>query len=304
MSDFWHFLDQNFRVITIVALIIGTLNGVATYMFASRRLPALYRIAVVGFPRCGKTTLITALFAYLFHRGANNGRIRPTGEETINRINANLELLDRGLPISPTTDQDVFAYRAEITLDSPLPVPFSSRTYKVEIGDFPGEDSVDFAEKYGQWLHQAGYFKWAVGADAFIFVVDLSRLMSEDSEEYVARQKSALRAAWQRLQDQVVEGGRSATAKSPLVLVFTKADRWSEFKWMGTTGEPKPKPLTPANEINMNKMKESVQFEFADLISYFKRENQNFAVVFESVYLEFGGERLGIPEIAKAILPR
>jgi len=62
-----------------------------TLQLTSRKLSASYRIAILGFPRSGKTTMITALFAYMFRRGINGTPVLPRGEETINRINANLE---------------------------------------------------------------------------------------------------------------------------------------------------------------------------------------------------------------------
>jgi hypothetical protein len=248
--------------------------------------------------------MITALFAYMFRRGINGTPVLPRGEETINRINANLEALDLSLPVKPTTDQDVFAYRAEIRFKSFV----FSEHYKLEIGDFPGEDTVLFAEKHGPWLHNTGYFQWAIGADAFIFVIDAGMVVLDKSGEYAARQKSALRAAWQRLQDQYLDG-TGPLSKRPLLLVFTKADEYIELNSASLGSET---PETPKNSPSRRQAKpdEVIECElamkshFADLIEYFERESSRFETIVESVYLKVGSERLGIPEIARRVMPR
>ena len=172
-----------------------------------------------GFSQAGKTTLITALFAYLFRRGVKGASIVPRGDETIQRINANMEQLELGRPVLPTRDQDVFAYRADIFAKSIL----FDRRYKLEIGDFPGEDTVAFSERYGDWLHQTEYFAWATAADAFIFVLDTGCILVDVSGEYAARQKRAFRAALQTLQEHYVDGPTDLRRR-PLMLVFAKAD--------------------------------------------------------------------------------
>jgi GTPase SAR1 family protein len=264
-------------------------------------MPASYRIAVLGFPRTGKTTLITALFAYLFREGVRGASIVPRGDETIQRINADMEQLELGRPIGPTTDQDVFAYRAEVRVPSVL----TSRRYKLEIGDFPGESTVTFTEQYGDWLHRTKYFEWAISADAFMFVLDTGSILSDQTGEYVARQKRAFRAAWQRLQEHYLEGSADL-AKRPLILVFSKADFLllprSELRWPEVL--KKIPSMVSVDEARIDHEALDLRSRFADLIEYFERESRRFAIVFASVFVDVDGERLGVPRIARYIMPR
>jgi hypothetical protein len=231
----------------------------------------------------------------------------PRGDETIERINDNLEQLELHRPIKPTTDQDIFAYRAEVIT---RPGRFRRR-YKLEIGDFPGEDTVSFTEKYGEWLHDTPYFQWASSADAFIFVIDTGKVLADVKGEYVARQKSALRAAWQRLQEHHLDGTANLSAK-PLLLVFSKADL---LLYQGAEPEkierlasggliPLPEGIS---EEKIRRAARDVTGRFDDLIDYFNRETRRFHVILSSVFTTVETvrqERLGIPELASKILPR
>jgi hypothetical protein len=287
----------------IGALLGAFVSAIATWMISVQRLPASFRVAILGFPRAGKTTLITGVFDYLFRRGLQGASVMPRGDETIRRVNTNLERLELGQPIEPTTDQDLFAYRAEIQVRSSL---FHKR-YKLEIGDFPGEDSVAFAESSGDWLHEAPYFNWAVSADAFLFVVDIGRVLDDVRGIYVAQQKKAFRAAWQRVQEFHLDGPGDIRRKS-LTLVFTKADllmrqeeshdrEWSRFG--RHTFRLKPKETE-----SFQSGTEDVVDQFNDLVQYFSRESHFLGVVFTSVLLEKDEERLGIPKLVANILPR
>jgi hypothetical protein len=43
---------------------------------------------------------------------------------------------------------------------------------------------------------------------------------------------------------------------------------------------------------------------FSDLIDYFELESARFDILFTSAFVEVNNERLGIPELARKILPR
>jgi hypothetical protein len=128
--------------------------------------------------------------------------------------------LELGKAFGPTSDQDLFAYRADIKRGGfPL-----QRTFKFEIGDFPGEDTREFSEKQAKWLHETTYFKWVMEADSFLFIIDLAHVLADkDPNEYKANMTSAIRAAWQHLVEYHVEG-RKDLRRKPVLLVFTKAD--------------------------------------------------------------------------------
>lgn len=101
-----------------VAVLAGAVVSAAISIYASlvarKKLPLAHNVAVVGYPRSGKTTLITALFAEIFSRNISSISITPRGEETIKRINDDIARLESGRELGPTTDQDLFAYRAEM----------------------------------------------------------------------------------------------------------------------------------------------------------------------------------------------
>lgn len=278
----------------------------------SNKLPSAYSIAVVGFPKSGKTTLITTLFGELF---ANRLGIEiiPRGIQTIERINENLSKLELGKSIGPTTDQDVFAYRMDIVLGTLL-----KRRYKVEIGDFPGEDSREFTEKFGPFFHQTPYFQWAMQADAFLFIIDLTPALVTTTEygtpqEYAAKMTQAIRASWQRLYEYHYEGGRSLP-KKPVVLVFTKADLFgitaemvnlpqitSEIMKIGFETIPTP------TEIDSEKLKQGQEYTkklFANLIQYLSHQSQNYQCLFVSCFSFEQGQRLGIKPLLDSILPK
>jgi GTPase SAR1 family protein len=300
-----NFLDSLFPI--IAALLGAVASAIGTWLFAAARMPTSYRVAIIGFPRSGKTTLITSVFDYLFRHGARGGSVVPRGDETIKRINDNLEQLELYRAIKPTTDQDIFAYRAEVIARRGR----FRRRYKLEIGDFPGEDTVAFTEKYGEWLHDTPYFQWASSADAFVFVIDTGRVMVDESGEYVARQKSAFRAAWQRLQEIHLDGTTNLSAK-PLLLVFAKADLLlhqlagpQDIEELAS-GELLPLPGLVSEE-EIDKAARRVTWRFDDLSDYLSREARRFDVILTSVVTTvetMNAERLGIPDLASKILPR
>jgi len=306
-------IDFGMLVVLIVGLLISIVSGMLS-SYLRDKLPSAYRIAAIGFPKSGKTTLITSLFSELF---ANRLGIQviPRGLETIERVNDNIAKLELGKSVGATTDKDVFAYRVDVIRGK-----FFKSRYKVEIGDFPGEDSQQFTEEFGHWFHHTPYFKWAMEADAFMFVVDLAPALVPTKEygtsrEYVAKMTQAIRAAWQRLNEYHYEGQQQLSTKS-VVLVFTKSDLFGitsevndldavtqEILKLGFDSIPAP------NEIDAAKFKngqEMILKMFADLISYMKNQDSRFQTIFVGCFSFEPGQRqqrLGIKKLLDAILP-
>ncbi len=307
----------------VLPIFLTTVMGLATFiMFFSLQIlrskfPISHGIATIGFPKSGKTTLITVLFNELFTNRLGIQTI-PRGLETIERVNDNIAKLELGKSVGATTDKDVFAYRIDVIRRNCF--CFKSY-YKVEIGDFPGEDSQKFTEEFGHWFHHTPYFKWAMEADSFMFVVDLAPALVPTKEygtpqEYVAKMTQAIRAAWQRLNEYHYEGQQQLSKKS-VVLVFTKSDLFGitsevndldavtqEILKLGFDSIPAP------NEIDAVKFKdgqETVLKMFADLISYMKNQDSRFQTIFVGCFSFEPGQRqqrLGIKKLLDAILPR
>lgn len=295
----------NFALVVIV-LVRLYLSG--------KSLTRAYNIAVIGFPQSGKTTLITTIFGELFAGNILGINTVPRGQETIERVNEDLKKLEIGKALGPTTDQDLFAYRADIKIGN---FPFQKK-YKVEIGDFPGEDSKQFNEKFGEWFHHTPYFKWAMEADAFIFIVDLAQEFKDSSSnEYKAQMAQSIRAAWQHLMEYHIEGKKSLMGK-PVSLVFTKADLEQRLNKIKTTNKSN-NPITEAimklgfgdtlpEPIEIPKYYEDelrhIENKYKDIGDYLRKNSRSFSSVFVSpiAYSEDG--KLGIKKLLKTILPR
>lgn len=302
------------ELLTFVLPIVVGVFTVLIFQFIIQKysVPLSHTVAIVGFPRSGKTTLLISLFGDIFAGMILPIRITPKGTKTIERINESLEMLKKGQALGPTKDQDRFAFRADLTIKR-FPFP---HTYKVEFGDFPGDESQDYSEKYGSWLHTTEFFKWVVDSDAIIFVIDLGRYLVRDESRiaYVAQISSALRAAWQHFLDSN-EHRIKEVRQHPLVLVFTKADLFGVKKDHDTWdlieqeiaklgfGEDIP-PIKEIDHEAFARGKARVMEDFAELIRYFETEAPNFHVLFTSSFGLLDGKRLGIKDFMMAVLPR
>ncbi len=300
---------------------VGALSGfmaVVTLLIFQRfrqTLPIAYNVAVVGFPRSGKTVLITSIFAQIFSDKFLSKRVILRTKATIERVNRDLEQLDLGKALGPTSDQDLFAYRADIKRGGfPL-----QRTYKVNIGDFPGEDTEEFTEQEQKWLHENAYFRWVMEADSFIFIIDLAHVLADKSpNEYRANMVKAIRAAWQHLVEYHVEGKKDLR-KKPVLLVFTKSDlliRIANAQISNESnnsiqqkimeigfGEKLPEVIN-CKKADIDKLKDHPLSGYVELIEYLKSQTYRFSSHFVSHFAKDEDGRLGISELVKRILPR
>lgn len=313
MSGLLVFLNfyRNEVLLWVFGIIAILVTGGAVFIFATNiSAPIARDVAIVGFPQSGKTTLIISLFGEAFAgRLERITKMTPKGTAVIERVNADWEMLQRGQALGPTRDQDRFAFRADVQVKQDI-LPL---TYKVNFGDFPGDDSAEYTEKYGNWLHTNEFFKWAADSDAMILVVDLGQyLLPKHKAEYVTRMSSALRAAWQHFLD-INEYRLKKVKKHPLVLTFAKADlfgvtkgnlSWNRYEQeilkLGF-GKETPK----LHNIDLTELKSGqarVLEDFAELISYFDSESTNFKVIFCSCFGLVNGKRLGISDIMQAVL--
>jgi type IV secretory pathway ATPase VirB11/archaellum biosynthesis ATPase len=99
----------------IMTFIIGIAVTQLYNELLKRALPKAYDVAIIGFPKSGKTTLITALFGEIFASRITTVEATLRGQSTIERVNHDLAKLEMGEAVGPTTDQDLFAYRTTIT---------------------------------------------------------------------------------------------------------------------------------------------------------------------------------------------
>ncbi|MBI1730468.1 GTPase domain-containing protein [Candidatus Acetothermia bacterium] len=301
-------------LVSILVAVLAPMLFIAIFFLVrqtlGRNIPRAWNVAVIGFPKAGKTTLITRLFGELF---AGKLKIQTIirGKTTIEKINEDLRRLEVGRNLGPTTDQDLFAYRTDITLGQGI----LKKTYKIQIGDFPGEASEKLAYETEMWFHDTEFFKWVMEADAFLFVVDLAPMLDyRTNRDYVARVKSAIRAAWQHIEEYYSEG-KTDLRYRPVGLVFTKADLFAHSTVVAIDddvirkierlgfGDDKVFFIKPLTEDELKEGGNYTKDQFEDLISYLNTKVRKMNVIFTSSFSYFNGERLGIKETLETILP-
>jgi len=303
----FYFLPKYFGYFIAAAAFMAGYGLAAYVVIRNRFLPRSYNVAILGFPKSGKTTLIVSLFGEIFARRITSVKAILRGAETIQRVNDCLQMIERGKALGPTRSQDRFGFRVDMTQRKIL-----ARTYKVEFGDFPGDSSKEYIEKYGPWLHTTEFFKWVAESDSMVFVVDLGLYLLKRTQ-YVPQISSAIRAAWQNYVDTKRQLGQEA-GYSPLALVFSKADLFGFRNLKGVRplqsvimrfgfGEEVP-PVKDIDHKAYAEGSERVRRDFRDLISYLESESRSFKIIFTSCFGLLEGKRLGIEELLDAILPR
>lgn len=229
-------INTNFKYFLIpFGLLISASIVFITSGTLRKRFPQKFSVAIIGFPRTGKTTLLITLYDQILSKRIDFYKIKIVGSETIERVNQYISYLKSGKQIPSTTDQDVYAYRTTIETKS----FFSKSLVQVEFGDFPGEQSVQFAEKYENWFHRTPYFRWVKDANAYIYVIDCGEYLikktsndidnfriretTNDFRKYKAETMSSMRTSWQHLLEYNFDI-KLNIANNPLILIFTKSD--------------------------------------------------------------------------------
>lgn len=113
------------------------------------------RVAVIGLPRAGKTTLISVIFDRLMSQ-RHARYITVNGVETVERITRYIGIVKAGISIPPTEDKDVFSFRYFVKKPLFWVIP---RRYEVEISDFPGEYSDEITSGLVGDFNPSGMYK-------------------------------------------------------------------------------------------------------------------------------------------------
>ena len=286
------------------------------HVFQERKF---YQVAVIGFQKSGKTTLITSLFGEAFARRLPIN-LTPRGSQTIERINKSLEMLKKGKVLGPTRDQDMFAFRADTTFGR---FPFRT-TYRIEFGDFPGKYCEEHHDGLAA-LHDTEFFKWLADSDAIVLVIDLGRylLNVKARNDYVAKITSVFRAEWQQYLD-ANRYREKEVKRHPVIIVFSKTDLMyrtpkridlkdkemldsdevrSIQRMVTHLGFSRKVPtLIEIDETQFKSDEKIIANEFAELINYFEAEVSNTDVVFTSSFGMLKGERLGLSKLILSVL--
>ena len=273
-------------------------------------VPVSYRIAFLGRPRSGKTSLLAAMFDEILN-SPEQKRIRITGSTTIRKIGEITHSLDTHRKVSPTQAQDRFLFRFFYQ-----PASFLRRflRYEVEITDFPGEYSDDlFAASEDerltydeQFLIDSEYLSWATHSHLLILAIDSAEWLRQGSE-YSQTISHKMRSTILALAEQRSEASISDRPYK-IALVFTKVDMWDMLS--------NPENLDFKNEAAFryncrsvdelrNNILKEVHLEFSTLTNYLENSNHDFKIFMtSSLKSEDNKERYGIKDLLAFCLPR
>ncbi|WP_429165704.1 TRAFAC clade GTPase domain-containing protein [Aeromonas rivipollensis] len=183
-----------------------------------KKNPTPFRAFIIGQPRTGKTVYLSVLFDELQRHYSNRVDFQPSGSETVEKVNSNLNCLRKGSWLPSTEVNTAFYFRARASIGT----GFFKQYYTVEVGDYAGEHIDEFDASSDMWLHKTDYFKYALSSDALMFCIDGSILCSNDIEK-IENSQSMLIGAYQMLltetQSKAGEG-----LKIPVALLLLKSD--------------------------------------------------------------------------------
>lgn len=180
------------------------------------------RVAVIGQPRAGKTTLITVIFDRVMSgKLAKNATV--SGRKTVDRITSHLLTMRSGSSVKSTEDEDIFAYRFQIKRRFLRLIP---NQYDVEIADFPGEYSDQLSLDLASRDHSSDnlvskeFFSWVLQADRYIFAIDVGEWLN-DGRDYVLKIDALLKNTVLLLKQELLD---ESVYERPVVVIFTKSD--------------------------------------------------------------------------------
>ena len=274
-----------------------------------------YYIAVLGYPKSGKSIFITSLINYLIHDNGSTGRTIKINDETTKKFKDNIKCLNSRIPFKQTNAESIFAYRVDISKGKFL----LKKNYKLQIGDFTGDNKAQFHNGYRQWFHKSPSFIWTLQADAFIFVVDLAEVLAQYEDDYYCEKVSnAIYRAWKRIERSHL-GGKDNLRNRPIVLLFTKADLLVKFYellgpapldqirikmfQLGFSKKSLPKTISVKTDLDPD-LYTIIEEKFRSIITYLNKKSKRYNTIFFSHFLNLNGQPIGIGNVVDSILPK
>ena len=285
MSDFYPVFTQFLRFFldapTSFALLLMVAAAFPMYKFVIELFKSgvkiSLRVAVIGLPRAGKTTLIAKIFDTIMStRYAKFMTVN--GVETIDRITHYLNIIQSGGGLSPSTDNDVFAFRY---IYKRAVLGLLTLKYDVEIADFPGEYSESLGSDLSQQssftgLYKKEFFSWIVRADRYVFAVDCEPYLQFDGgdrEQYARSITLKIKNAVLLLKQELLD---ESVYSRPCALVFTKADVFEEV-----TIEADRSNILEA-ELNVKAALDEMLGSFKELIQFLESNFKSLRVLCHS----------------------
>jgi GTPase SAR1 family protein len=277
--------------------------------------PSDYYIAVLGYPRSGKSIFITSFIKHLMHEEIAGCKPIKLENETAKRLKDNIKHLNSRTPLEQTKEESIFPYIVDISKGRLT----LKKYFKLQFGDFSGDNSAQFNDGYRQWFHKTPSFVWVMQAHAFIFVVDLAEVLAQyDDDFYCKKVSDGIFEAWRSIEKSHL-GGPAKLKNKPIVLLFNKADLLPTFhELLGPKpeGQMRIKMLQSGfakkslpQTININKdldpdLYALIEIKFGDIIHFLKSKSNRFNTIFFSHYLTLNGIPIGLEKVADTILPK
>lgn len=214
--------SQPITHILVFALTALIASQITYILMSGIKSPTTLTISLLGFPRSGKTVYLTMLFDELQRGHEARLRFKPYGEESSERVEQNLSTLKSGKWLPPTEPGTVFFYRAI----AEMPRFLFKKMFKLEVGDFAGQQFREFDPESEEWLHKTSYFRYVVHSDAVIFAIDADVVLNKPSE--CEQMQSAFITALNILIENKSVSARQMKLEVPLAVVIMKWDLVSE----------------------------------------------------------------------------
>jgi GTPase SAR1 family protein len=315
---------SNYIIYNSIFMIFVIILTIIQVMLRRGGVKYSHQVAIIGFPQSGKTTLITSLFWEIFNKKNSYMTFIPRGKETIEKINEDISKINMGKTLGPTNAQDIFNYRVNIEIGK----SFYRKSYKFEIGDFPGDNSYEYYKKFGPWLHNTPFFRWVMESDVFVFIIDCAKIIIKN-EDNKAEITKAIRAGWQHILDYHFESRRKLQSRKVL-LVFTKADlliakeiindtnfneidkygfdRYASIENYANSfgyGDIYPTSVEISSKQRNELIEKSNQIveDYNEIIKFFDNQNINIKIFFTSPFILYEKKKFGVNNILDEILP-
>ena len=274
-----------------------------------------YYIAVLGYPRSGKSVFITSFINHLLRENKSGYKTKRIEEETKKRLKENIKYLNAKTPFEQKKTEPVFPYILDISKGKLL----LKKYFRLHIGDFSDDSSAQFHNGYRQWFHKSQSFVWVMQADAFVFVVDLAEVLAQYEDDfYCEKVSNAIYRAWKRIEGSHL-GGKDNLKNKPIVLLFTKADLLVKFYellgpepldqmrikmfQLGFSKKRLPETVNIKTDLDPD-LYTVVEEKFRSIIHYLNKKSKRYNTVFFSHFLNLNGVPIGMGNVVDSILPK
>lgn len=217
----------------IWASLFGAITTIIAFgvskLFADKRPLPLY-IALLGFPKSGKTVFLTVLFRQLM-TGKSKIPFIPYGSETSEKVSTDYGTLEKHKWLPQTQTITVFPYRA-LVIKSNKFFKFIKTKYKVDFSDFAGEWTEKFIEEKREeekWLHKSQYFDFVVQSDVVFLTIDSCKLLSFEAHNAIDMQNSYITALQVLIEKKGVTFPRKLN--TPIAIIFMKSDIYKDTQF-------------------------------------------------------------------------